>query len=182
MALISEPDTKNGVLFPRKIEGRYVRLERPRAGGNIWISYSEDLIHWGQWKVVMTPRHGYWDYDRIGASAPPIETDCGWLVVYYGVRELPGGPLFRLGIAFLDIDDPARVVGRSNVPILAPRERYERIGDVGNLVFCCGALLAEDRSELLVYYGAADSCICLASLPREEIELVCRPAKSGRGA
>jgi predicted GH43/DUF377 family glycosyl hydrolase len=178
VALISEPDTKNGVLFPRRIGGKYARLERPREGGNIWIAYSDDLLNWGEWDVVMTPRHGFWDYDRIGAAVPPIETECGWLLFYYGVRNLPGGPLFRLGVAFLDPDDPSKVLGRSNVPVLAPRERYERIGDVPNLIFSCGAVASEDKSEVEIYYGAADSCICLGTVPFGELERTCMAAQA----
>ncbi len=173
VAFISEPDTKNGALFPCRINGKYARLERPREGGNIWISYSDDLDYWGGWQVVMTPRHGFWDYDRIGASVPPIETEPGWLLIYYGVRNLPGGPLFRLGAAFLDRQDPSKVIGRSNVPILAPHEHYERIGDVPNLVFATGAVLSEDGSEVQIYYGAADSCICLGTVGLDELIKVC---------
>lgn len=178
VALISEPDTKSGMLFPRKMGGKFARLERPREGGSIWLSYSEDLIHWGGWRQVMTPRHGFWDYDRIGGAAPPIETDCGWLLVYYGVRELPGGPVFKLGAAFLDCEDPAVVIGRSNIPLLAPREPYERIGDVANLVFSCGAVISEDRSMLELYYGAADSCICYSTIRKAELEKLCSKAKA----
>ncbi|MHC4591296.1 MAG: glycoside hydrolase family 130 protein [Planctomycetota bacterium] len=178
IALISEPDTKNGMLFPCKFDGKFARLERPREGGNIWISYSDDLIHWGGWEVVMTPRHGYWDYDRIGPAAPPMETPCGWLLLYYGVRNLPGGPLFRLGVAFLDLENPANVLGQSNIPLLAPQERYERIGDVANLVFSCGAVFSDDRQQLEIYYGAADSCICLGTVPVEEMERMCNAAKA----
>ncbi len=175
IALISEPDTKNGVLFPCKFNARFARLERPRDGGNIWISYSHDMRHWGGWEVVMTPRHGYWDAHRIGAAAPPIELDCGWLLVYYGVKNTPGGPLFRLGTAILERDNPAEVIGRSNIPVLAPRERYERIGDVGNLVFSCGAVLNDDDTELVIYYGASDSCICRGNVSLSELECMCRP-------
>ena len=177
VALISEPDTKSGALFPRKIGGRFMRLERPREGGNIWASYSEDLIHWGGWRIVMTPRHGYWDYHRVGAAVPPIETDCGWLVFYYGVKEMPGGPLFRLGAAFLDLEDPTQVLGRTNVPLLAPHEPYERIGDLGNLVFSCGAVMSDDGSQVELYYGAADSCICLGMIAMDELERLCSRAK-----
>jgi len=164
VALISEPDTKSGVLFPRKINGRYARLERPREGGSIWISYSEDLVNWGGWDVVMTPRGGYWDSDRIGAGVPPIEVECGWMLFYYGEKFLPSGPLFRLGVAFLDREDPTTVIGRSNVPLLAPHERYERIGDVNNLVFACGAVMNEEENQFELYYGASNSCICLSTV------------------
>ena len=182
VALISEPDTKSGVLFPARFGGRYARLERPREGGNIWISYSDDLIHWGGWRIVMTPRPGFWDYDRIGAAVPPILAPCGWLLFYYGVRELPGGPVFRLGVAFLDRDDPVRVIGRSNIAVLSPSERYERIGDVANLVFSCGAVLSEDGTRVELYYGAADSCICLGTVWLEELEMMCNKAKAMGGA
>jgi predicted GH43/DUF377 family glycosyl hydrolase len=173
MGCISEPDTKNGALFPQKIDGRYARLERPREGGNIWISYSHDLMHWGDWRMVMHPRHGYWDFHRIGAAAPPILTDRGWLLLYYGARNLREQDLYRLGAAFLDHADPTRVIGRSNVPILAPREHYERIGDTPNILFCCGALLSGDGESLEVIYGAADSCICMATVEIDELMHVC---------
>jgi predicted GH43/DUF377 family glycosyl hydrolase len=178
VALISEPDTKNGMLFPARFDGRFARLERPREGGNIWISFSEDLLHWGGWRVLMTPRHGFWDYDRIGAALPPIETHCGWMLFYYGVREVPGGPVFRLGTAFLDRDDPTRVLGRSNMPVLAPHERYERIGDVANLVFSCGAVLSGDGTQVELYFGAADSCICLGTVPMAELEQLCNKQRA----
>jgi len=181
IALISEPDTKNGVLFPKKIGGRFARLERPREGGNIWISYSDDLLYWGDWRVVMTPRPGYWDYNRIGASAPPMEIESGWLLIYYGEKWTPAGPLFRLGAAILDRDDPSRVIGRTNVPILSPHESYERLGDVGNLVFSCGALLSDDGSEVEIYYGASDSCICLGTVSIEELEKGCFRGEGGGG-
>jgi len=160
MDLVTEPDAKNGALFPRKIGGRYAMLERPFAGGSIWISYSDDLAYWGSSTVVMTPRSGFWDSTRIGAACPPIEIERGWLLIYYGEKGTSSGPLVRLGTAILDRGDPSRVIARSNIPILSPRENYERIGDVNNVVFSCGALL-EGGEELKVYYGASNSCICL---------------------
>jgi predicted GH43/DUF377 family glycosyl hydrolase len=178
VALISEPDTKNGLLFPRKIGGKYARLERPAEGGSIWISYSDDLIHWGGWELVMTPRGGFWDSHRIGAAVPPMETECGWLLIYYGERELPGGPLFRLGVAFLDRENPAEVIGRSNIPVLAPYLRYERVGDAGNLVFSCGAVLSDDDSQVEIYYGAADSCICLGMVDVADLQKACFAARA----
>ncbi len=178
ISVVSEPDTKNGVLFPRRIKGRFARLERPQEGGNIWISYSDDLVHWGSWDIVMTHRGGYWDSHRIGASVPPIETSEGWLLFYYGVKNTPGGPLFRLGAAFLDLEEPSRVLGRCNVPLLSPKERYERIGDVPNLVFACGAIPSRDGAEVDIYYGAADSCICLGSVSLDTLEYTCYPEKA----
>jgi predicted GH43/DUF377 family glycosyl hydrolase len=83
----------------------------------------------------------------------------GWLLIYYGAKQTSAGPIYRLGVVLLDLDDPTRVVGRTNIPILSPREDYERIGDLTNIVYSCGALLDEDGT-VTVYYGAADSCIC----------------------
>jgi len=172
IAFVSQPDTKNGALFPKKINGRFALLERPQERTSIWIKYSDDLIYWGNHQLVMTPRGGYWDADRVGAASPPIEIDDGWLLVYYGVKQTSAGPLFRLGAAVLDRDDPSKVLARSNIPILSPREKYERIGDVNNLVFSCGALL-NGNNEVKVYYGGSDSCLCLGTAPLDDILRVC---------
>ena len=176
MNFVSEPDTKSGALFARKISGRYAMLQRPSAGGSIWISYSDDLTYWGSSTVVITPRCGYWDSTRVGAAGPPIEIDQGWMLIYYGEKDTTAGPLVRLGAAVLDRDDPSRVIARSNIPILAPREKYERIGDVGNVVFSCGALL-EGNGEVKVYYGASDSCICLGVGLLDNIVRVCHESR-----
>ena len=167
IAIISEPDTKNGILFPKKINDKYVRLERP-SGGKIWISYSDDLIYWGNSLAVLSPRARYWDPDRVGASCPPIETKEGWLVIYYGAKETASGPLYRLGACILDLKDPTKVLGRSAIPILAPREYYERVGDIGNTVFSCGAIL-EDSGELKLYYGVSNTAICVGTCNINEI-------------
>jgi len=171
LGVVSEPENKDGALFPKKIGGRYARLDRPMAGGlgNIWVSYSEDLRMWGDSRVVMTPSGGRWDADRIGASAPPIETPEGWLEIYHGVKSTAGGPVYRLGVALLDLEDPSRVIGRSAVPVLSPREYYERIGDVGNVVFSCGAIPGPHNGSLKVYYGAGDTCICVGTTTIAEL-------------
>ncbi|RKY62790.1 MAG: glycosidase [Candidatus Latescibacterota bacterium] len=173
VGLMSEPDTKGGVLFPRRIRGKYARLERPWEGGSIWVTYSDDLEYWGSSEVVMTPRPGFWDSNRIGVATPPIETDQGWLFMYYGVRQTSAGPLFRIGAAILDLEDPSKVLGRTNVPILSPREEYERIGDVPNIVFSCGAIVEPD-GEVKLYYGAANSCICMGTTKVQDIITACK--------
>jgi predicted GH43/DUF377 family glycosyl hydrolase len=172
MHFISEPDTKSACLFPKKFNGQYAILERPSAGVSIWLSYSNDLKHWGSSTVILTPRGGYWDANRIGVAGPPIEISQGWLLIYYGEKNTSAGPLVRLGAAILDRNDPSKVLGRSDIPILAPREKYERIGDVGNIVFSCGAVL-QDTGEIKIYYGASDSCICACTAPLEEIIDIC---------
>jgi len=170
--LIAAPDTKAGALFPARIGGKYARLERPRDGYSIWISFSEDLVYWGDSEIVLSPRGGFWDADRIGAGPPPIKIDEGWLLIYYGAKNAGAGSLYRLGAAILAEDDPTRVVGRANIPLIAPREYYERIGDVNNLVFSTGALIDEE-GEIRIYYGAANSCICKGTVSVEAIVAVC---------
>lgn len=170
IALVSEPGNKDGVLFPEKTGGQYVRLDRPigLGVGSIWISYSNDLYSWGNSKVLISPRHGYWDSYRVGASVPPIWTEQGWLEIYHGMKMTSAGPIYRAGTALLDLGDPSRVVGRCGIPLLSPREEYERVGDVGNVVFACGAIV-EENGEVKMYYGAADTCICVATARLEDI-------------
>jgi predicted GH43/DUF377 family glycosyl hydrolase len=154
IALISEPGNKDGVLFPEKIDGQYVRLDRPIGEGHS--------------RVLITPRAGYWDSYRIGASVPPIRTEEGWLEIYHGVKMTTSGPIYRAGTVLLDLEDPSQVVGRCTVPLLSPREDYERIGDVGNVVFPCGAIVEPD-GEAKMYYGAADTSLCVATARLQDI-------------
>ena len=170
VALISDPGNKDGVLFPEKINGLYVRLDRPIGNdiGSIWISYSPDLINWGKSELVFSPRPRYWDSFRIGASIPPIRTNQGWLEIYHGVKMTSAGPIYRTGTVMLDLENPAKVIGRCLTPILSPREEYERIGDVGNVVFAGGAIVEPD-GEVKMYYGAADTSICVATAHIEDI-------------
>ena len=177
IAYVSQVDVKNAALFPRKIDGRYALLSRYDATGHVWLSFSDDLVFWNDARVVMTPRGGFWDPSMIGAASPPIEIEEGWLLVYYGEKSTSAGPLVRLGAAVLDRDDPSRVLARSNIPILSPRERYERIGDVPNVVFSCGVLVEGD--QLHVYYGASDSCICLGTAPLAEVLRICFEGERG---
>ena len=172
LGFMSEPDIKGGVLFPSKIKGKYARLERPWKGGSIWLSYSQDLEYWGWSEVVLAPRGGYWDCDRVGVATPPMKTDKSWLIIYYGVKHTAAGPLFRLGAAILDARNPARVIGRTDEPILSPREYYERIGDLPNLVFSCGAVIEPDN-EVKLYYGASNSCIAVGTTTMERIVAAC---------
>jgi beta-1,4-mannooligosaccharide/beta-1,4-mannosyl-N-acetylglucosamine phosphorylase len=164
IALVSEPGNKDGILFPEKINGEYVRIDRPigKEIGSMWVSYSKNLVDWGKSELMMTPRPGLWDSYRIGASVPPIRTEHGWLEIYHGVKKTAAGPIYRIGTVMLDLEKPDKVIARSNKPILSPRADYERIGDVGNVTFACGAVV-EDSGEIKVYYGAADTCICVAT-------------------
>jgi len=103
-----------------------------------------------------------WDSFRVGASVPPIKTEYGCFEIYHGVKTTVAGPIYRIGTVLLDLEQPHKVVARCNMPVLSPIEDYERIGDVGNVVFACGAVV-EDTGEIKVYYGAADTCICVAT-------------------
>ena len=177
LGIISQPDTKAGALFPKKLKGKYARLERPNTGGSIWISYSEDLISWGESEVVLSPRDGYWDSHHIGCATPPLEIEQGWLVFYYGVKRTSGGTLTRIGTVILDKQDPAKpIVGRSNIPVISPRELYERIGDISNLVFSCGAILEEDNT-IKFYYGTSNNCLYLGTTTLAEIIETCIQSK-----
>lgn len=170
VALVSEPGNKDGVLFPEKVNGQYVRLDRPigLGVGSVWISYSNDLLSWGNSKVLLPPRQGYWDSTRVGASVPPIKTEEGWLELYHGFKMTSAGPIYRAGSALLDLEDPSKVIARCRVPLLSPREDYERVGDINNVVFACGAII-EDDGEVKMYYGAADTAMCVATAKLSDI-------------
>ena len=170
IALVSGPGNKDGILFPEKINSEYVRLDRPigKGVGSMWVSYSKNLVDWGKSQLQMTPRPGLWDSFRIGASVPPIKTEHGWLEIYHGVKKTVAGLIYRIGTVLTDLEQPHKVIARCSEPILSPREDYERIGDVGNVTFACGAVL-ENSGEIKVYYGAADTCICVATTNFNEL-------------
>jgi len=153
---------KNAVIFPRRINSRYVMYHRLEP--DIYIAYSDDLRTWNNLKRVMRTRPDSWDCMKIGAAAPPIELDEGWLLVYHGVDTKR---IYRLGVALIDKEDPEKVIYRSNEPILEPREDYERFGFVPNVVFSCGAIL--HKNQLLIYYGGADTFICVATFNLDDI-------------
>lgn len=167
--VIREIENKNAALFPQRIGGRYAMLHRiPNA---IWIAYSEDLIHWRDFDIVMLPRPGCWDSRRIGIGGPPIEVEEGWLLIYHGFNE---ARVYRMGLALLDRDDPRRVLARLEEPILEPEQAWELEGDVPNVVFSCGQAVLGDR--LLVYYGAADRTLAVAMTTLEEALAAVRAA------
>lgn len=160
------PYNRNGALFPRKINGNYVLLSRPMAPahsdiGNIYLSQSPDLKYWGQHRLVMETKGG-WQSVKIGSGPTPIETDEGWLLIYHGVKETCNGLTYYAGSAILDRDDPSKVLYRSKKYILSPREIYEQVGDVQNVVFPCTAMCDKDTGRIALYYGAADTVVGLA--------------------
>jgi len=171
--MILPPEDKDAALFPRQFDDHWAMIHRPvGSSGNhhIWISFSPDLKHWGRFQVLIPAREGaWWDARKVGLSPPPIETEEGWLIIYHGVRTTASGSLYRLGLALLDLDDPTRVIYRGDEWIFGPIEIYERLGDVGEVVFPCGAVVMDDGETLNIYYGGADTCICLATARISEL-------------
>ena len=160
------PEDKDAALLPRRIGGRWALLHRPvlEQGAHIWVSYSDDLSHWQDRTVVLEARQGgWWDARKIGLSPPPIETPEGWLLIYHGVRTTCAGCIYRLGLALLDLDNPERCLLRSDRWVFGPETDYELMGDVGNVVFPCGYTIAPDGDTINLYYGAADTCMALAT-------------------
>jgi predicted GH43/DUF377 family glycosyl hydrolase len=164
--LIMQPEDKDAALLPRPINGQWALIHRPVSapGAHMWISYSPDLRSWGNHKLMMKARRGaWWDANKIGLSPPPIETPQGWLVIYHGVRMTASGCIYRLGLALFDLENPERCLKRGDEWIFGPEESYERHGDVDDVIFPCGCILAPDGDTLNLYYGAADSSIALAT-------------------
>ncbi len=164
--MIMPPEDKDAALLPHRIGNYWALIHRPVSylGGHMWISYSPDLRHWGSHKLMLEARRGgWWDANKIGLSSPPIETPLGWLVVYHGVRQTAAGSLYRLGLALFDLHTPESCLKRSDEWIFGPEEPYEQHGDVGYVVFPCGATVAPDGDTIHLYYGAADTSIGLAT-------------------
>jgi beta-1,4-mannooligosaccharide/beta-1,4-mannosyl-N-acetylglucosamine phosphorylase len=161
------PFNRNGVLFPRKINGLYTLLHRPSdAGhtpfGDIFLSQSPDLKFWGEHKHVMGPTEAWWDNKKIGGGPVPIETSEGWLIIYHGVMGTCNGYNYSIGAALLDIDEPWKVIARANQYLLGPEADYETVGRVANVCFPCAALTDAAKDRIAVYYGAADTHTALA--------------------
>ena len=170
--LIMSPEDKDAALLPYRIGGHWALIHRPVSAprAHMWISYSNDLRHWGSHKLMMEARRGaWWDANKIGLSPPPLDTPEGWLVVYHGVRMTAAGCIYRLGLALFDKDTPERLLKRGDEWVFGPEERYEQRGDVGNVVFPCGYTIAADGDTVRFYYGAADSTIALATASLKEM-------------
>jgi beta-1,2-mannobiose phosphorylase / 1,2-beta-oligomannan phosphorylase len=168
--MIFAPHNKDCALFEQKIGGKHFALHRPSSpelGGNhIWLAESEDLIHWGRHRCLVRSRRGYWDGARVGAGAAPIWTSEGWLEIYHGADE---ANRYCLGAFLLDLEEPWRVLARSEGPIMEPASPYEKEGFFGQVIFTNGHVVNGD--ELTIYYGAADSVICGARLSIHDILL-----------
>ncbi len=161
--LVIAPNNKDAAIFPRKIGGKYWMLHRPMLGGqeHIWLTESEDLIHWGKPWCIIEERGGpWWDGDRVGTGPVPIETPEGWLLIYHGVKSTSHGPIYRVGLALLDLENPRKVLKRMPRWIFGPKESYESSGFIPGVVFPTGTV--EMDGKLFMYYGAADTRIGLA--------------------
>jgi beta-1,4-mannooligosaccharide/beta-1,4-mannosyl-N-acetylglucosamine phosphorylase len=160
------PFNRNGVLFPRKINGKYIMLSRPSDNGHtpfgdIFLSQSLDMIYWGEHRFVMGTKGG-WQSTKIGAGPTPIETPEGWLLFYHGVLTSCNGFVYSFGAALLDLDQPWKVIYRSSSYLLSPQQNYECVGDVPNVAFPCAALYDEPTGRIALYYGGADTVTALA--------------------
>ena len=158
---VMPPEDKDAALFPRRIDGRWAMIHRPsplRGGAHMWLSYSPDLRHWGDHRLLIEARDGaWWDAGKIGLGPPPLETPEGWLVMYHGVRVTSDGPIYRVGLALLDLEDPGLLLHRTDTWVFGPEAPYEITGDVGRVVFPCGWVHDPENDRLHLYYGAADT-------------------------
>lgn len=191
--VLMPPDDKDAALFPYQFDGRWALIHRPvttkpvlaarvwlswlaasirtgfmrrppRHPAHIWLSWSSDLRKWGDHTVLLPAREGaWWDAHTVGLSTPPLLTSHGWLLLYHGVRTSGAGSIYRLGLALLDAEQPSRVLARSSEWVFGPGAPYEHTGDVDQVVFPCGWLLDDDGDTLRIYYGAADTSICVAT-------------------
>lgn len=190
LGITTQEDTRNGVLFPEKIGGKYLRLDRPNkvqlqggptSGNTIYLSESDDLLHWSTVQPIMSGRWHFWD-ELIGSGPPPVKTEAGWLHVYHGVATHFGSAnIYQAGVVLLDLQDPTRTLARSRYNILEPREPYELAGQVPNVVFPSGMIVenidargfAATDSPVYLYYGAADTCVGLALTTIKDLIQAC---------
>jgi len=188
LGIKGEEDNRNGVLFPEKINGKYAIFDRPNkslvesgvtTGNAIWYSESDDLIKWESKEMVMEGRQHHWD-EYIGAGPPPVKTQKGWLMVYHGIA-MHYQPIYQAGVVLLDLDEPWKVISRGRYNVLEPREMWEMVGQVPNVVFPTGLIVdsVDDRvftnpsSKIKLYYGAADTHIGLATSTVQELIDAC---------
>jgi predicted GH43/DUF377 family glycosyl hydrolase len=173
--IVKQPEDKNAALLPERIAGNWILFHRPMTAfgglrGEIFLSRSTDLHSWNAPEQVLQPRRGaWWDSLRIGIGPPPLRTERGWLVIYHGVKETVAGAIYRVGLALVELDEPTRVLGRAAAWVFGPQEPYERQGDVPNAIFPCGLVHDETSGEIRLYYGAADTSICLATARLDDL-------------
>lgn len=175
VAFITQSDYRNVVIFPQKFDGRYIRLDRPHTEISPWsinISYSPDLIYWGDSRVIMKPMQYHWDEMKIGPGTTPVRTSKGWLHIYHGVFSTMNGAVYRLGAALHDLEDPSKIIGVADNWILQPEDPWELTGYVSNVVFTCGAV-AEEDGTLKIYWGGADTVMCVGTVKIDKLLDLC---------
>jgi predicted GH43/DUF377 family glycosyl hydrolase len=175
VALITQADYRNVVIFPARFNGRYARLDRPHSETSpwsMWISWSPDLVYWGDSRVVIKPMAYHWDEMKVGPGATPIKTDRGWLNIFHGVFKTMDGAIYRLGVALHDLEDPSHVLGVADDWILQPEDAMEVTGYVHNVVFTCGAVAEEDGS-VKIYWGGADTVMCVGTAEIQNLVDLC---------
>jgi beta-1,4-mannooligosaccharide/beta-1,4-mannosyl-N-acetylglucosamine phosphorylase len=188
---VSAPDNRNMVLFPEKIDGKYVRLERPftvysRNGKDrfdLWLSKSPDLVYWGESELVLAVEDVPYSNDKIGPASPPVKTDKGWLTLFHAVDIDPNRgkngweskwtKRYSAGIMLLDLNDPTKVIGMSKVPLLAPETYYETESGYRYQVIFPGGMVVEPDGEVKIYYGASDAVECLATAKLDDLIALC---------
>ncbi len=188
------PDNRNMVLFPEKVGGRYVRLERPfstygraalpgRQRFDAWMSFSPDMVHWGDGTLLLGSEQVAFANDKIGPAAPPVKTPQGWLTTFHAVDVDPAKgkngwegrwqKRYTAGIMLLDLEDPRKVLGRCPTPLIAPEASYETTDGFRNDVIFPGGMILEDDGEVKIYYGAADTVECLATANVDDLIQAC---------
>jgi len=174
--IIALPHNRVPCLFPEKINGEYVRLDRPYSVGapyeksyaNMWVSRSPDLIHWGQHRPLLKRGFSPWSGLKVGPTVP-IRTERGWLEIVHGVQECFASWRYSLGAILLDLENPEKILGAMQSYVLTPETEYEHHGVVPDVVFATGAIADLKTRRLRVYYGGADTCVCLAESDLDEI-------------
>jgi beta-1,4-mannooligosaccharide/beta-1,4-mannosyl-N-acetylglucosamine phosphorylase len=189
---ISAPDNRNMVLFPERVNGRYVRLERPFSiycrGGEFfdsWYAESPDLRFWGNHRLLLGAERIPFGNNKSGPGAPPVKTPQGWLTTFHAVDmdntrgkngwEDRWTKRYTAGLMLLDLHEPWKVIGLCREPLLAPEAPYETGGGFRNDVIFPGGMILEDTGEVKIYYGAADTVECLATAHVDELLALCRP-------
>ncbi|MEM8875333.1 MAG: glycoside hydrolase family 130 protein [Planctomycetota bacterium] len=176
LGVITQPKNRGASLFPEKINGKYHKLDRPGGGvgsnGEIWMSSSPDLLHWGDYRPVLQPNYKFWNMNKMGPT-PPIRTDAGWLEIVHGVFIPAGGACYYVGAVLLDLDEPWKVIGKTQSYLMCPQLPWERSGNCDNVVFPCGVLPDYEKDELRLYYGAADMNVGLAIAKLSDVVDAC---------
>ncbi len=173
--VLTLPHQRGCSLFPEKIGGKYYKIDRPGEGdtkSGMWISSSPDLVHWGCYRPLLAPGYSIWNGLKIGPT-PPIKVKEGWLVIVHGMDKPDNSMHYFIAAMLLDANNPQKIIGKTRSYLLAAEAPYEALGQVNNVVFPTGALAFPDKDELYIYYGAADTRVCLATGSLSKIVQAC---------